>query len=177
MSLSKAKIRIALSRMPALHHSSPDPEAPFDIMKSAALDWALQQPDVRQFCWEQIRSLGFLVYDPESRTWAGEEIRPRPEGEKSKMGSGITSPMTAEQFVQAVRGMPGILGDTAEGVRVGAMHSYLTGNGHKIAYHTVTHLVSLVPKSLGAMDWKTRLFKLNFDAVTKWDGQDLEEIK
>lgn len=162
MSLSKAKLRIAVASMPPLHHSSPDPEVPFDIMKSQVLEWLWQLPDFRNSCWEHMRSFGFLVYDADSRTWAGEAVRERKEPPPEASGRKTQLAFSPGQLVEAVRDMPGI----HEGVRVGAIQSWMIGKGHKVNWGTVQHLVSLVDPADGAMDWKTKLFSLKAPAVS-----------
>ncbi|WP_435052524.1 hypothetical protein [Faecalibaculum rodentium] len=62
-------MRAAAKRMPPLRHSIPG--EPFDIMKSEACAWLLNQPDVRNWVWDRIKDNSAISYDPESGTWSG----------------------------------------------------------------------------------------------------------
>jgi hypothetical protein len=59
-----------LKNMPPLHHKLPDEE--FDIFKSEAINWLLQQPEILNYLWDEVaRRSENIVYDEESGLWTG----------------------------------------------------------------------------------------------------------
>jgi hypothetical protein len=59
--------------MPALQHSQPGEH--FDIERSAAAKWLVDQPDVLQWVFDAVRNRKLIVFNPETRTWRGKEVR------------------------------------------------------------------------------------------------------
>lgn len=64
----------AFRRMPQLAHN-PDPETPFDIMRSQSAAWlvatAAACPEFRQALHDAAHDAGLIVYDRDNRTWGG----------------------------------------------------------------------------------------------------------
>lgn len=70
MKYKKTDKRLAAAKyMPFEYHTIPG--KPFDICKSEALDWLLEQPEIRRYVWDRIVQSGYIHYDRESRTWVG----------------------------------------------------------------------------------------------------------
>ncbi|MBF0775980.1 hypothetical protein BVE84_05600 [Streptococcus azizii] len=55
--------------MPPLYHTLPGQE--FDYKKSEVLNWIGQQSEMLNFVREQLKSAGYITYDPETRKWTG----------------------------------------------------------------------------------------------------------
>lgn len=64
-----SKKLMTLKKMPPLHHTLPGEE--FDIKKSAVIRWAMQDRDVLNYLWDQLKQSGLIVYDQGSGTWKG----------------------------------------------------------------------------------------------------------
>lgn len=62
------KIDAVVRAMPPLRHKVGDE---FDFEKSEVVGWLWEQPEVRQYLFGRMKTLGLIVYDPESGTWAG----------------------------------------------------------------------------------------------------------
>lgn len=56
-------------RMPPLPHAIPG--QPFDIRKSEAANWLLQQPDLLNYFWDLITHTGYIRYDKTLCVWTG----------------------------------------------------------------------------------------------------------
>jgi len=55
--------------MPFLPHSVPG--QPFDIMHSGVAAWLVEQPNVRQWLFESVKTRNLIVFDGKLRTWRG----------------------------------------------------------------------------------------------------------
>jgi hypothetical protein len=60
----------AAANMPRMKHKEEDP---FDIMKSKAAEWLINQPEIRQMVFDLARSSKAIVYDKGTNTWIGVE--------------------------------------------------------------------------------------------------------
>jgi hypothetical protein len=61
----------AASVMPQLSHSIEGAE--FDIRQSEVVQWLINQPEILQAAFEWYRSIGAIVFDPETKTWKGRD--------------------------------------------------------------------------------------------------------
>jgi hypothetical protein len=59
--------------MPPLKHKTTEP---FDIMKSEAVDWLIQQPEIRSYIWMKVNGSKAATYDPDSGIWTGVDFEP-----------------------------------------------------------------------------------------------------
>lgn len=69
----KNRLLETAKRMPPRHHKLPG-EA-FDWMKSEALKWLIEQPEILDFIWQSVRNQSgtgaLITYDPDTKTWKG----------------------------------------------------------------------------------------------------------
>lgn len=56
-------------KMPPLYHTLPGQD--FDYDKSEVLNWIANQPEMLNFVREQLKSAGYIVYNPETGQWTG----------------------------------------------------------------------------------------------------------
>lgn len=59
----------AARSMPPLPHKLPGQE--FSITKSPAVEWLLNQPEIRQALFDLVRENKLIVYDAETGLWKG----------------------------------------------------------------------------------------------------------
>lgn len=56
-------------KLPPSYHTMPGHE--FDIQKSEAIHWLINQPDILNFVWNNIKQSGDVEYDSETGIWTG----------------------------------------------------------------------------------------------------------
>jgi hypothetical protein len=64
---SVSRLLEAAKKMPLLAHYHQG--RPFDIMRSEAVDWLINQPEIRQMCWNTCKPA--LVLDIKTGKWCG----------------------------------------------------------------------------------------------------------
>ena len=70
MTKGKRSKKLTVGRkMPPMYHKFPNQE--FDIKKSEAVQWLIEQPDILSFLWDQFKQSGDVIYDSESGVWTG----------------------------------------------------------------------------------------------------------
>lgn len=57
--------------MPPLRHTVTDQS--FNIKKSEVVMWLIEQPEILNYVWNNIKNSGDVAYDPESKRWHGVE--------------------------------------------------------------------------------------------------------
>lgn len=62
------KLNIA-RKLPPSYHTLPGEK--FDIKKSEVINWLIDQPDILNFLWDNIKQSGNVEYDSETGIWAG----------------------------------------------------------------------------------------------------------
>lgn len=67
--MKSPNIKKAARKMPRLRHSIPGQD--FDPQKSEVLTWLSSQPKIMLALYDSLRYAGDIVFDPETRTWAG----------------------------------------------------------------------------------------------------------
>lgn len=55
--------------MPPLYHKLPDEE--FNIKKSEAVQWLINQPDVLSYVWDRFKQSEDIEYNQETGKWQG----------------------------------------------------------------------------------------------------------
>lgn len=58
------------SKMPGLSHW-PDRAKKYDVKDSQVSKWLLDQPESLEWIFQKARSLGVIVFDPETKLWHG----------------------------------------------------------------------------------------------------------
>jgi hypothetical protein len=62
------KLNIA-RKLPPSYHTIPGQE--FDIKKSEVMKWLIDQPDILNYLWNNIKQSGDVEYDSETGIWTG----------------------------------------------------------------------------------------------------------
>lgn len=62
------KLNIA-RKLPPSYHTLPGENS--DIKKSEVINWLIDQPDILNFLWDNIKQSGNVEYDSETGIWAG----------------------------------------------------------------------------------------------------------
>lgn len=62
------KLKIA-RKLPPSYHTVPGEE--FDIKKSEVMQWLLNQPDILNYLWNNIKQSGDVEYDSDTGIWTG----------------------------------------------------------------------------------------------------------
>ncbi|MDR7869160.1 MAG: hypothetical protein RIN56_20420 [Sporomusaceae bacterium] len=57
--------------LPPTRHSIPGQE--FDIRNSEVMKWLVQQPEILNYIWNNIKNSGAVVYNPQTGKWQGVE--------------------------------------------------------------------------------------------------------
>lgn len=68
----KNKLLDIARQMPPLRHSIQDER--FDITKSEAVKWLVQQPDILSYVWDHVKQSGAIDYNAESGKWIGVDV-------------------------------------------------------------------------------------------------------
>ena len=58
-------------KMPPLYHTLPGEQ--FDLKKSEVVKWISEQPQLQAWVLDQLKSAGYVEYDPETGLWSGIE--------------------------------------------------------------------------------------------------------
>lgn len=70
----KKSVKLEVAKnMPMNFHKLPGME--YDPDKSKVLDWIANQPELLEWIFEQLRSTGYIVYDPAWQAWHGVDFR------------------------------------------------------------------------------------------------------
>lgn len=56
-------------KLPPSYHKLPGEE--YDVNKSQAINWLMQQPDILGFVWDQFKQSGDVIYNPDTGKWQG----------------------------------------------------------------------------------------------------------
>ena len=56
-------------QMPPLRHSRPGQD--FDIRNSETINWLVQQPEILNYIWNNVKNSDAVSYDPQTGTWTG----------------------------------------------------------------------------------------------------------
>ena len=67
--INRSQLLKLTTNMPPLRHSIPGQE--FNIHNSEVICWLINQPEVLNYIWNNIKNSGTVVYDSESGTWQG----------------------------------------------------------------------------------------------------------
>lgn len=62
------KLNIARN-LPPSYHTLPGEK--FDIKKSEVINWLIEQPEILNYLWDNIKQSGDVEYDPTTRIWTG----------------------------------------------------------------------------------------------------------
>lgn len=55
--------------MPSLHHTLPGQK--YDAKKSQVLSWIVEQPDILEWAFDQMKSTGYISYNSADGKWTG----------------------------------------------------------------------------------------------------------
>ena len=69
MARKKSKLLEVGKEMPMNFHRLPG--MGYDPDKSKVLDWIANQPELLEWIFQQLRSTGYIVYDPQWEAWRG----------------------------------------------------------------------------------------------------------
>lgn len=69
MNQKKSKLLEVGKEMPLLYHSFPD--EPYDPKQSQVLRWISEQPELMEWIFRQLKSAGYVIYDPQWQAWRG----------------------------------------------------------------------------------------------------------
>lgn len=69
----RSKLLDVVKKMPPLHHTIPSED--FDIKKSMVIRWLINQPDILNWIWNNIKQSGDVVYDKDSGKWQGADFK------------------------------------------------------------------------------------------------------
>jgi hypothetical protein len=64
------KLSVARNLPPSYHTL---PEKDFDIKKSEVIKWLIDQPEILNYLWDNIKQSGDVEYDAETGIWTGIE--------------------------------------------------------------------------------------------------------
>lgn len=64
---ARSKLLGAAKKMPPLKHKVGEE---YDVRKSEAVKWLVQQPDILNYIWNQVKQTD-TTYDPSTGTWKG----------------------------------------------------------------------------------------------------------
>lgn len=67
----RAKTLEVAKKMPPLYHTLPGET--FDLQKSKVCQWLSKQPELQSWVFDQLKSAGYVEYDPETGLWSGIE--------------------------------------------------------------------------------------------------------
>lgn len=73
MARKKSKLLEVGKEMPMLYHLFPDEE--YDPTQSQVLRWISEQPELMEWIFKQLKSTGYIVYDPQWEAWRGVNFR------------------------------------------------------------------------------------------------------
>ena len=65
----RSKKLLVAKKMPPLYHTLPGQD--FEAEKSEVYKWIIEHPDLLRWLMEQLRSAGYITYDPETGKWTG----------------------------------------------------------------------------------------------------------
>lgn len=60
---------LVAKNMPSLHHKLPGQV--YGAEKSQVLNWIANQPKIIEWIYDQIKSAGYITYNPETGKWTG----------------------------------------------------------------------------------------------------------
>lgn len=66
---NRSKLLEAVKRMPPLRHSIPGKE--FNIKNSEVINWLIQQPDILNYVWNNIKNTDSVKFDSITGKWQG----------------------------------------------------------------------------------------------------------
>lgn len=69
----KSELLEVAKNMPMNFHRLPG--MGYDPDKSKVLDWIANQPELLEWIFQQLRSTGYIVYDPAWQAWHGVDFR------------------------------------------------------------------------------------------------------
>ena len=69
MARKKSKLLEVGKEMPLLYHSLPDEE--YNPTQSQVLEWISKQPELMEWIFRQLKSTGYIIYDPQWAAWRG----------------------------------------------------------------------------------------------------------
>ena len=65
----KSKLLETAKQMPPLYHTIPGQD--FDMSKSEVVKWLLEQPEIQNYVWNNIKNSGSVIYDSDTGKWKG----------------------------------------------------------------------------------------------------------
>lgn len=66
----KRNLKLKIARnMPPLYHKRPGEE--YDVQKSEAVQWLLNQPEIQEFVWTQFKQSKDIAFDSLTGKWQG----------------------------------------------------------------------------------------------------------
>ena len=69
MARKKSKLLEVGKEMPILYHRFPDEE--YDPTQSQVLEWISKQTELMEWIFAQLKSTGYIIYDPQWEAWRG----------------------------------------------------------------------------------------------------------
>lgn len=69
MNQKKSKLLEVGKEMPLLYHSFPD--EPYDPKQSQVLRWISEQPELMEWIFKQLKSVGYITHIPQWGAWKG----------------------------------------------------------------------------------------------------------
>jgi len=68
----RSKLIQIARKMPPLYHTIPGKQ--FDIQKSEVIQWLINQPEILNWMWNNVKQSKDVVFNPESGTWQGADF-------------------------------------------------------------------------------------------------------
>ncbi len=65
----RSKLLDVAKNMPPSYHTLPGVE--FNIKNSEVINWLIDQPEILNFLWNQIKQSKDVYYDPVTKVWTG----------------------------------------------------------------------------------------------------------
>lgn len=73
----RSKLLDVVKNMPPLYHTMPD--EPFDIKKSMVIRWLINQPDILNWIWNNLKQSGDVIYNKDTGKWQGTDFESEDE--------------------------------------------------------------------------------------------------
>lgn len=65
----RSKLLEVARKLPPSYHTIPGQE--FDVNKSEVINWLIEQPEILNYLWNNIKQSSYVFYDSETGTWTG----------------------------------------------------------------------------------------------------------
>lgn len=67
----RSKLLEIAKNMPPVRHTISGQN--FEIQNSEAIQWLIQQPEILNYIWNNVKNSGAVIYDPQTSRWTGAE--------------------------------------------------------------------------------------------------------